>query len=205
MSGEHSNLFRPSAKFGNDIELMLNAMGSIASKDLTYVATPITGGQRFVEWYCNGGKSIQDASFYRKQISEHVIKPNTEDANRLVDSLRTSSCGLFINPASLYVPHWGQDDYRHFWSLVIESFASRVILSTGWHLSIGCIYELLVSIELGLPISTPYGVPMEYSYAIELANQGGSQLGHVGQSCDFLDQVLERLTNSADNLGARRC
>jgi hypothetical protein len=186
--------FQPATTKSQEIALALNTIECLTSCGLTaYVAVPVTGGPRFIEWYESSGSKLVGRSDYREELRRQVIEPNTAAAKALIAKLASASTDVFINPANLNAPSWGQDDYRHFWGRVIQQFAARAIFLDGWHQSIGCIYEFFVASAVGIPVTDQRGNVLSNSMGRDLAREGLADLKRVNADVSFGNRIIAQL------------
>lgn len=177
---------RPPTQFCDEVDGMLNAMKAFQVSNVTYVACPITGGYRHLEWVRNS--AMNNASTHRSA----VIEPNITSADDFCSRVGFATGQVCINPATLYRAHWSQDDYRNFWSRVIEAFATRMYLSEGWEVSVGCLFECLLAIRLELPLHDHNFKKIDYEIAIDQAREGIRVLTEIGEGSGFLTVLLDQ-------------
>jgi hypothetical protein len=124
-----------------------------------------------VSWIGNKsvGKTLErDHSQYSVALREAVIRPNELDIRRAAQRLRVTLPFPVIEPASLYVSHWSQEDYHSLWVRVIERFADRVVFMPGWQYSAGCAAEFQRAVERGIQAETLEGVEITRDLGIVL-------------------------------------
>ena len=194
------SLYRPASTRQHDFGIAMKALSCVLDgPKCVYVAAPVTGGPRFVRWYKSSGRKIkQDSDEYRSQLREYVIDPNTIDANGRIEEFKRHSRESFIDPSRLYVKSWTQDDYRHFWSLVIERFAARAVFLDGWHLSSGCAYEFLVTKSLGIPVKDQSLNDLTIVQGLVLAKEGRAEISSIGADTEFVDLVIGKLARLSE-------
>jgi H-NS histone C-terminal domain len=113
--------------------------------------------------------------------------------------LRASYREPVLEPASLEIANWGHTDYTALWERVIERFADRVVLMSGWHFSRGCALEAQKALQSGLRLATPDGSPISLDCAIEQLHAAASNLAHddvpvqVGDVALTLDEFRSSL------------
>jgi hypothetical protein len=179
-------LTRPQTTQLSEIEGMLNSMRSFEIDRANYVACPITGGPLYVEMVSSNLNGISNSVF------EALIERNVALANDFCSQVRHRTRRVCINPAVLKRKHWSQDDYRYFWSRVIELFAESVYLSRGWELSSGCLLECLLAVRLNLPLFNHELMKLDHVDAIELALSGIDTLQSLGKNSSFLKALAEQ-------------
>lgn len=184
---------RPPTRFVEEVQGMLNSMDAFELSGVNYIACPITGGFLYLDHI----RSVQNDLVISDASS--LIVENIELAYRFSSRVRERTGQVCINPAVLHRKHWTQDDYRHFWSRVIERFAGQMYLSRGWEVSSGCLFECLLAIRLELPLFNHELERLEYAEAIELAQSGIATLIEAGESSRFLKVLadeFQELNNS---------
>ena len=191
-NGWEIEMVRPPTQFCDEVDGMLNAMKSFQVNNVSYVACPITGGFRYLEWLRNSANN--NASTHRAA----VIEPNITSANDFCSRVGLATGQVCINPATLYRAYWSQDDYRNFWSRVIEAFASKMYLSEGWELSVGCLFECLLAIRLSIPIKDHMLQDIEYVSAASQALNGISILSAIGEGTEFLNTLMNQYMQIKD-------
>lgn len=102
----------------------------IGDASVTYVSGPITTGLRWLA-----------ALEANRDAGRSVIDANCETIRRAARTLRLSTQSFVLEPASLHVEGWSQDDYLALWTTLIEQHASKVVFVEGWSYSIGCALE----------------------------------------------------------------
>lgn len=177
---------RPQTTQLSEIEGMLNSMHSFEIDRANYIACPITGGPLYVELVSTYSNGIS------KSALESLVERNVALAHDFCSRVRDSTRQVCINPAVLQRKHWDQDDYRHFWSRVIEMFAESVYLSRGWELSTGCLFECFLAVRLDLPLFNHDLMKLDHVETIELALSGIDTLQSIGENSSFLNWLAEQ-------------
>ena len=83
-------------------------------------------------------------------MHENVTIPNEQKIQLFANQLR-SKYPLVIEPSRLKVSNWSQDEYNHFWTLVIKDFTKELVLLNEWEFSVGCVNEFCAAKEKGIP------------------------------------------------------
>jgi hypothetical protein len=174
------------------MESMLNSMHAFELDRANYIACPITGGPLYVELMSSHRNGVSQLEF------ETLIERNVAIAHDFCARVRGRTKQVCINPAVLNRKHWCQDDYRHFWSKVIELFAKSVFLSRGWELSSGCLFECLLAVRLDLPLFNHELIEVAHNDAIELALSGIDMLQSIGEKSIFLNTLAEQFQELVD-------
>jgi hypothetical protein len=143
---------------------------------VAYLSGPITTGPRFVRWYSAAGRELTDQRLFKLLHRQNVIDANTRDIREAAVHLRSILHEPVLEPASLVIPQWTQDEYIELWARVIERFASRIIMMPGWEYSSGCTAELLRAFTHDVPATTLDGAALSLSNAVDLISEA---LGRV--------------------------
>jgi len=96
-----------------------------------------------------------------------IYAENIKALDHFATNLRARLKRPIISPARLYFENWHGDDYRAFFELVIERYASEIWFSEGWDMSTGSLYELAICARLNRPAYEKIGIPIEMNTAIE--------------------------------------
>jgi hypothetical protein len=165
----------------------------------TYLSAPITSGKRFSDWHArsNGDVSLSRPG-RREEFEREVVAPNRERVRELVAELRRTCAGALIDPTALAdLPNWTQDDYRVFWSRVIETFAGRVVLVDGWQYSNGCSYEFLTALRKRIPAFDERQRPLPPAEGLRLLRAAIAELKGRAIPTIFLERVAEEVQSLA--------
>lgn len=164
-------------------------------KRAVYVSMPISTGKLFIEWYRDRGAQLRPGSReYEESLRSNVILPNSQRAGRYVELIRWSHVGLVIDPRTLDVPGWEQEHYHHFWSLVMERQARRVIFLDGWELSRGCTIEFEHAKGCGIDCVDAELAPLTIEKGMDLISHGISEARDAGLGHAWIDAQTECLT-----------
>jgi hypothetical protein len=94
----------PSDTFSVEREGLLAVLScTIGSDGAIYIATPITGGLRFLEWYENEGRQLERHPEYEVERRAKVIVPNCEDGAAFAEALRNASGKVVIDPSRFFL------------------------------------------------------------------------------------------------------
>lgn len=199
--------FPPQSTHEREIEMMLGLLTSmIEGREATYVSAPITSGERFARW--RGQRpdgAATSGPAYEEELQREVVGPNREHARAIMRELRRSFEGVLIDPTAVAdFDGWTQDDYRHLWARVIESYAQRVVCLDGWQFSNGCAYEFLTAHRAGVETLCEDRQPLTLEEGQRLLRAAIAQMSAWGMQTEFLDQVVEALakTQSAEEAWA---
>jgi hypothetical protein len=84
---------------------------------------------------------------------KEVVRPNEAEAETHAARVReVFPHEVVINPATIHVAGWSQDNYGEFWDEVVRRFAIRVIASPGWAFSRGARREIDLALRLEKPV-----------------------------------------------------
>ena len=167
--------------------------GVVDGRNADYVSTPLTTGPRFMDWYhAEGSKLKKGSSEYERELQRHVITRNSLRARQFVDQLRADR-RVVIEPTSLSVSHWTQNDYRHLWGRVIERYARCVWLLDGWQYSSGCAYEFWVAKRVGIETLSEAGRLITREEGVSMIEAAIRDIEAISQSPKFLRAVATAL------------
>lgn len=177
-----------------EIEAAVRSLGSvIADKKATYVATPITSGHRFIEWFATYGRHHNSTGDdYQQDLLHRVIEPNIAAARRKIGKLRETN-PVLIDPTQLDLPGWSQNDYRLFWGRVIEAYVCRAVFLDGWALSSGCAYEFFVTSKLGIAQYKEDGSSLQYEEGCQELLKSIQVMDSYSIKADFHRDILGSL------------
>lgn len=166
---------------------------AVNGREAEYVSTPLSTGLGFIEWYRSIGKQLtRDADAYRRAHEASVIAVNALRARHFIERLRTER-RIVIEPTSLNLPHWTQNDYRHLWGQLIERYARRVWLLDGWQFSSGCAFEFYVASQSGIETLSQHGTYISRRQGSQMIADAVIQTESLGLSADFLRAVSQAL------------
>jgi Domain of unknown function (DUF4406) len=132
---------------------------------------------------------------YLLRLRGDVIQPNEKAIHRVASSIRERSGVPVIEPASLAVPEWSQQDYLSFWLHVIQKFASTIVLVSGWEFSVGCATEFRFASGLGLPIVDEAGNLVDALQGEALIAAAAMQIEQIAGGAAPLIQLAQVLRN----------
>lgn len=179
-----------------------------AHRQATYISTPITTGKLFVDWYCQRGHSLQpDSREYKESHKANVVLPNTQRAARWVELLRWRHSALVIDPRTLTVAGWNQEQYREFWTTVLKKHARQAIFLDGWSFSHGCAIEFLEAQKHGVEcidsnfkhLSTDTGLSV-ISNAIKVARAAGIPAAWIDEQENRLQELEELRPSTSESV-----
>ena len=161
-----------------------------------YLSTPITTGERFLEWRRNLGEHLSHSeSTYARELKQQVIEENLRRAKplrgRLEEQFERRS---IIDPTELEVEGWGQSDYHRFWLEVLDRYVDTVVLADGWSFSTGCTLEFAFALSRGLTCLDSDLELIDAIRAAELLGAAADQLELAHLSPDAQRSVIAAIT-----------
>ncbi len=177
------------------VELCLGALKTVLpAGSAIYIATPITSGLRFAEWFDTKGRYlIGNAEMYVAARKANVDKINITEAEGYAAALRLSLKKPVINPGLLDAENWGQPDYRFFWRNVIENLCEALYLRDGWEYSSGASYEYLIASLKGIPRINQAGHRVPPEGAANAIANALRLLRQKNADTSFLEQVQREI------------
>jgi len=160
-----------------------------------YLSGPITTGPRFVDWYRRIGRRLKaNRAEYETSLRRDVIELNSRDIRDIAVRLRAELHEPVLEPASLFIDEWTQDEYLTLWSRVIDRFAARLIMMPGWEYSNGCAAELHRAFVHDLPVTTLDGVSLSLTQAIHLLRLAIEDIESDAVPVEKLESIADELT-----------
>jgi hypothetical protein len=199
-AAEGSDLeFPPRLEPGRELQmrqLLMTLASVVAPQSARYVAGPITTGERFVTWFLEAGQNLGvGTSEYRRRHHDDVVRPNLEVIRARARACRAQNPSMaVVEPATLEISEWDQNDYRYFWGKVVEDFAAEVVALRGWHLSSGASYEILVATRMGLEVRDEDGKLLAPPEVGGLVSDGADRLRRLGLPSPFLERISQELS-----------
>lgn len=167
---------------------------AVGGKVATYISGPITTGPRFIEWYISTGHLLEsDANAYQQNKLKNVLARNESDIFEAAITIRNKFTAPVIEPASLHIPSWTQQDYYLFWTELMRRFVSRVVALDGWQYSIGCVIEFHHAIQCGIQIETVDGVQLNEDNARKCILDAAADIELRGSSFELLKRMAQKL------------
>lgn len=164
---------------------------AFAGSPIIYLSGPITSGPRFVE-LLRAGSDIEDAR-------QAAMTDNNAALVAAARELRSARAETVVEPSSLSVGHWSQDEYLDLWVTFIERHARLILFMPGWEYSAGAAEEFGHAVANDLRTETVSGAPISLDDGVALlcaarddllaANAGGELTGLAGR----IDDVIARL------------
>lgn len=158
-----------------------------------YISIPITTGSDFLRWYNTKGKSL-NPELYNPLHRQEVILPNAKKAKESILLLRRRHPGkIIIEPTSLEVPDWSQEQYLDFWATVIEKFINRIYFTPGWNYSRGCSFEFLKAAEKDIELMDINDKPISIFEGSSLIKKAVNEYEAAGLESEFLTNITAKL------------
>lgn len=182
-----------SAAVSDQHALIFQAWQCILGSDrhAIYVSGPITTGPRFIAVRERGGADDE-----KKQ----VLAANIADIVEAAARLRKETGCIVIEPGSLSVQTWSQDDYLELWTNLIERHIAEVRFLDGWEASIGCALEYERARQHGVTRCRLDGSSITDDEAISLVSSTAAKLAAYAD--DRLAVLGRRLSEVAGRLGS---
>ena len=186
------SLFKPSPEAGVYHELIFSAWRcALGDTRIVYCSGPITTGKRWIE--------AVEAGEY-EAARPHVVAQNSEDLLTAARNLRLVLNRVVVEPASLEVRSWSQDDYLYLWTELIERHAGEVRFLPHWAYSNGCAHEFeralthgVATLELdGRPIGRRSGLD-ELRFARDDLARRAVRFPQLGRLAASIEQVVDRI------------
>ena len=162
--------------------------------EVLYCSTPITGGWRFLNWYSDRGRLLDQADLsYVDELRSEVIEPNCEAGKAHAGELRRQTPRIVIDPTRFFLNHWTQPDYHELWCEVIRRYASAVHFADGWWLSEGCAMEFATAIEHNIATFEGCESALSVIAGFDLLQQGVRLLDNANAPSNGLLNVAEKV------------
>lgn len=192
-----SSNFPPQSTHLPEIEVLSKFLhGVIQESNAVYVSSPITSGQRYIEWI-KTHPTNRDFSGDNQtpEFISNVIEKNLGHAKTVVKKIRALFPGkILIDPTAVPdIDGWKQGDYRYAWGRVIEEFADLVVFSDDWQFSSGCIYEYLISMRGNIKVIDEKQEEITPAIALTLIRDAMETLETYDLPVDFHEAIYSEL------------
>lgn len=161
-------------------------------QDPVYVSTPITGGNRLYDFLAEKGVTskkelkLEDIPAYNSR----VIHANCDRAREVARDLRREGEAA-VEPAAIALPGWCQTKYNQHWTEVVRDLPlSKVVVCDGWQLSYGCLLEVRVALDRGLPVEDERGQAISREGALEKVRKSVAERSAQGFQLGPLERTL---------------
>lgn len=177
------------------IENMLGFLSSlIEGKTAVYISSPITTGNRFIQWYKEYGSKLDpESKQYKEEHFNHVIQPNLEDVKKKVTGLRQHFDSFLVDPTKFDYPEWTQDDYRYFWGNVIERHVKTLVLLDGWQYSKGSAFEYLVAARSGIETLSESLYKVDPGTGLQMIHEAIAKYNESSIAADYFERIADEL------------
>jgi hypothetical protein len=188
----------------NNSDVLLQLFNSMLSNSSAiYLSGPITTGPRFFDWYVDKGYKLENDNItYQEDKRRNVLGPNESDIFKTAEALRLRFNQPLIEPASLHIINWTQNDYYCFWTEVMKRFISRMISIDGWQYSIGCVVEYHHAVHFGIPVENIQGDIITPERAYQQIFAAADDIEKKGAAFPVLLQMSQALRTKEILLGA---
>ena len=169
---------------------------ALSGTPIIYLSGPISTGPRLVQELRSGSGPVEATAKARKQNSADLISA--------ADRLRRQRNQVVIEPASLEIRDWTQQDYRRLWQHLIEKHAKTVVFMPGWEFSVGCASEFDYAFRSGLRMETLAGSPLSPEDGIALLEAAESDLRGTNTNkyllsiADNIRAVLQKMRQGSE-------
>jgi Domain of unknown function (DUF4406) len=188
-------IFSPSLTAEAQYPLIFQAWKcALGDARIIYCSGPITTGRRWVEALVAGEEDGAKA---------RVMAENCDALRTAAKRLRTEAFAIVVEPASLTVPGWSQDDYLFLWTEMIERHAGEVRFLPDWALSNGCAHEFERALLHGIRTCDLEGQPITQQHGLGLLRDAHDTLSKEARDCTALVplqmailSVIERVGNT---------
>lgn len=151
---------------------------------ISYLSGPITTGPRWAAALEHEGEDYDRS---------RVIADNSSAILAAARKLRAETPRLVVEPASLSVREWSQDDYLTLWTTLIERHAADIYFMPGWEYSIGCALEFERALLHSLPAFDIEGNALAARTGFSMLAAAIDDLGVRGARTPALLPLLDRL------------
>lgn len=163
--------------------VLLNALRSVTgTQSCLYAAGPITTSREYFIALATGASNEKDVTLKRREELAHFAA-----------TLRRSTGEVVIDPSLLQVPGWGGSDYSRFFLQVIAQLCRQVWILDGWEYSYGVTQEVVLAMELRIPVMDSAGEVVEIARAIGQISLATSDLQELGVDTAKLECRLDSL------------
>ena len=158
---------------------------------VTYLSGPITTGLRWVA-------AVEAGRGESARIE--TIASNSQTLLDTASQVRAATSSIVIEPASLTVRSWSQDDYLKLWTELIERHVGEVRLMDDWAYSNGCAHEFERAVRHDVPTLNLEGKRLTRSEGIEQLDKACARLEKKCQQHPLLKPLLISIGTVANRL-----
>jgi hypothetical protein len=134
---------------------------------VTYLSGPINTGLRHVE-------RLRAKSNFKTKAA--VTNENCRDLKATAARLRRERGETIVEPASLDIVDWSQQDYKLLWESFIERHVKLILFMPGWEYSVGCCSEFARAIMNDVRTESISGAPITIDDALALLNAAQEEI-----------------------------
>mgnify|MGYP000844627223 CR=1 FL=1 len=160
-----------------------------------YISAPITTGNDFINWYSKNIDLFTSGEIYKHRHYNEIVKPNLSLILKYYNELKSKYNTSIIEPASLEMPNWSQDEYLYYWGEIIKKSIVKIIFLDGWSYSKGCSYEYYVGLKKGIEIVDQNQNSIDKKWAINQIKIAISEYENIGIDTDLQKQILIEIQN----------
>jgi len=175
----------------------------LGGNEVVYVSTPITTGERFINWYESVGKQLdKEGSDYANKRAESVICPNIRDVKEYIKKIKKTSNKVIIDPTNLENGRfqWSQNEFYQFWDRVIKEVVKEIIFLDGWEYSVGCCCELLSAVECNINMYSQNGRRLSVEEAlIKIKKSVNIYEANQLKETKKINEILEKIQKYCKN------
>jgi hypothetical protein len=174
--------------------LVLQAWRSmLGTRRAIYLSGPITTGLIWVE-AVEAGRTVDGRSA--------VIAENALRIGEAAEHLRRETGDVILEPATLTVKGWSQDDYLALWTTFIERHASEVRFVPNWQYSIGCAREFEAALRHGVPTKDLAGGTIAAEDGLLAIRAAASDVRRRSAEAHPLLRLADDLQQAADRVAS---
>lgn len=165
---------------------------AFGSTRVSYLSGPITTG---LPWITAVRRGIE-----ANAAKSRAVQPNCAALGATASTIRKERGLVVLEPGSLNVRGWSQEDYLQLWERFIEKHADRIIFMPDWEYSIGCAIEFARAVTHDVRTETVSGSLITVEDAIALLSAAQDDLrrddanGTLFELAERIGRVVVRLT-----------
>lgn len=184
--------------YGEELAIMLSAFDCLLNGGKAlYASSELTTGKRLYDLMREVG--VWTAEDLRAKLGEEEYQrrlwaPNFAEALDFARQVRERSAGrLVLTPAPFAARGWSQPEYLALWETLIRTRIEELFFGPGWEYSTGCVFELSVALDQGLPARDADGAWIDLRTGIERVSAAAAELEALGFDVSELHLSLSRL------------
>lgn len=164
---------------------------------VAYASSPITTGKRMYDIFKKHGvSSVAELNAIDPKIfHQKIMMANINNGNRFGKELRGAGIIVVIAPGAFFANGWAQEHYMSLWEQVIIRYSENILFNTGYHLSNGCVEELLIAMIHGKDLFHRKGMaPLNPFVEVRKVRQAIDTISDIGADCKKLYDLYRRIT-----------